>query len=32
MPRLLASAKKAKKLFFGFIINIRKKPGKKPKE
>jgi hypothetical protein len=32
MPCLLASAKKAKKPFLGFITNIRKKPGKKPKE
>jgi hypothetical protein len=32
MPCLLASTKKAKKPFFGFTTNIRKKPDKKPKE
>ena len=32
MPRLLASAKKAKKPLLGFTTGIRKKPGKKPKE
>jgi hypothetical protein len=32
MPRLLASIKKAKKPLLGFTTDIRKKPGKKPKE
>jgi hypothetical protein len=32
MPCLLVSAKKAKKPLLGFTTDIRKKPGKKPKE
>jgi hypothetical protein len=32
MPRLLASAKKAKKPLLRFTTSIHKKPGKKPKE
>lgn len=32
MPRLLASAKKAKKPLLGLTTGTRKKPGKKPKE
>jgi hypothetical protein len=32
MPRLLTSAKKAKKPLLGFTTSIRKKPGKKPKK
>jgi hypothetical protein len=32
MPRLLASAKKAKKPLLGLTTGTRKKPGKKPRE